>query len=41
MRPVSKKIDDLFCKLYNGERKAVSIETMKKALRERMQETFT
>ncbi len=41
MRPVSKKVDDLFCKLYNGERKTVSIEMMKKALRERMKEAFT
>jgi AbrB family looped-hinge helix DNA binding protein len=41
IRPVSKKVDDLFCKLYNVERKAVSLETMKKAIRERVKEKFT
>ncbi len=40
IRPISKKVDDLFCKLYNAERKTVSIGAMKNAVRERMKEKF-
>ena len=28
IRPVSKKVDDIFCKLYKSDRKAVSLETL-------------
>jgi len=40
IRPVSKKVDDLFRKLYKLGRKAVSIETMDDAIRNRMKNKF-
>ena len=40
IRPVSKKVDDLFCKLYKPGKKAVSIETMDDAIRNRMKNKF-
>jgi len=40
IRPVSKKVDDIFCKLYRQERKPVSVETMNKAIRKRMRKKF-
>ncbi len=29
IRPVSKKVDEIFCKLHKPDRKAVSLEAMK------------
>ncbi len=40
MRPVSKKVDDIFGKLHKPGRKAVSLETMDEAIRDRMKEKF-
>ncbi len=40
IRPVSKKVDDLFRKLHKPGRKAVSIETMDDAIRNRMKNKF-
>lgn len=37
MRPVSKTVDDMFCKLYQPDRKVVTIEEMNAAIRARMQ----
>ena len=36
IRPVSKKVDDIFCKLHKPGRKAVSLEAMDDAIRNRM-----
>lgn len=41
IRPVSKKVDDLFCKLHRPGRKAVSIEAIDEAIRNRMKDAFT
>ncbi len=40
IRPVSKKVDDIFCKLYKSGRKAVSIETMDDAIKNRMRDNY-
>lgn len=40
IRPVSKKVDDIFCKLHKPGRKAVSLETMDDAIRDRMKDKF-
>ena len=32
IRPVTKKVDDIFCKLHNPERKAVSLEAIDDAM---------
>ena len=40
MRPVSKKVDDIFGKLHKPGRKAVSLETMDEAIRDRTKEKF-
>jgi AbrB family looped-hinge helix DNA binding protein len=40
IRPVSKKVDEIFCKLHKPGRKAVSVEAMKGAIRNRMREKF-
>jgi AbrB family looped-hinge helix DNA binding protein len=40
IRPVSKKVDDIFCKLHRPGRKAVSIEAMDDAIRNRMKDKF-
>ncbi|MBC2704257.1 type II toxin-antitoxin system HicA family toxin [Desulfobacula sp.] len=40
IRPVSKKVDDLFRKLHKPGRKVVSIETMDDAIRNRMKNKF-
>ncbi len=36
IQPVSKKVDDIFCKLYKSGRKAISVEDMNKAVQKRM-----
>ncbi len=38
IRPISKKVDDLFGKLHTPGRKAVSLEAMDEAIRGRMKE---
>ena len=40
IRPVSKKVDDIFCKLHKPGRKAVSLEAMDNAIRNRMRDKF-
>jgi antitoxin PrlF len=40
IRPVSKKVDEIFCKLHKPGRKAVSLETMEKAIRNRVRDKF-
>ncbi|MCP3872209.1 MAG: AbrB/MazE/SpoVT family DNA-binding domain-containing protein [Desulfobacteraceae bacterium] len=40
IRPVSKKVDDIFCKLHKPGRKAVSLEAMDDAIRNRMRNKF-
>ena len=40
IRPVSKKVDDIFCKLHNPDRKAVSIDAIDDAIRNRMKDKF-
>ena len=40
IRPISKKVDDLFCKLHKPSRKAVSLEAIDNAIRTRMKEEF-
>ncbi len=41
IRPVSKKVDDLFCKLHKPGRKAVPVEAIDEAVRNRMKDAFT
>ena len=40
IRPISKKVDDMFCKLHNSDRKAVTLEAMDDAIRNRMKDKF-
>ncbi len=40
IRPVSKKVDDIFCKLHKPGRKAVSLKAMDDAIRNRMKDKF-
>lgn len=40
IRPISKKVDDLFCKLHKPGRKAVTIEAMNDAISNRMKDKF-
>lgn len=40
IRPITKKVDDLFCKLHKPDRKAVSIEAMDDAISNRMKDKF-
>ena len=37
MRPISRKVDDLFCKLKKINQKTVSIEEMNTAIKNRLQ----
>jgi antitoxin PrlF len=41
IRPVSKKVDDIFCKLHKTGRKTVSLEDIDNAIRNRMKGKFT
>ncbi len=41
IRPISKKVDDIFCKLHKANRKPVSLEAIDKAIRNRMKDKFT
>jgi AbrB family looped-hinge helix DNA binding protein len=38
IRPMSRKVDDVFCKLKNIKNKAVSIEEMNQAIQSRFKE---
>ncbi|MBU1054126.1 MAG: AbrB/MazE/SpoVT family DNA-binding domain-containing protein [Proteobacteria bacterium] len=38
IRPVSKKVDDIFCKLHKPGRKAISIDTMNDVIKDRMRD---
>lgn len=40
IRPVSRKVDEIFCKLHKPGAKAVSIEAMAEAIRNRMKNKF-
>jgi len=40
IRPISKKVDEIFCKLHKAGRKAVSLEAIDEAIRIRMQKKF-
>lgn len=40
LRPVSKKVDDIFCRLHKPGRKAVSVEAIDTAVKDRMKDTF-
>lgn len=40
IRPVSKKVDDVFCKLHKPGRKAVSLEAMDDAIRNKMKAKY-
>ena len=40
IRPVSKKVDDVFCKLYDPNRKMITVEDMDEAIKERIRENF-
>jgi antitoxin PrlF len=40
IRPISKKVDDVFGKLYNPKRKARSIEEIHEKLKRKMKEKF-
>ena len=41
IRPVSKKVDDIFCKLHKSGKASVSINAMEEAVKKRMRENFT
>jgi antitoxin PrlF len=41
LRPITKKVDDVFGRLYKPGRKPVSIEKMNDGIRHKMQENFT
>ena len=40
IRPISKKVDDIFCKLHRPVRKTVTLEAMDDAIRDRMKDKF-
>jgi len=40
IRPVSKKVDDIFCKLHNPDRKSVTLKAIDDAIRNRMKDKF-
>ena len=39
MRPITKRVDNVFGKLYNPDRAAISVEEMNEAVRKRAQES--
>jgi len=41
IKPVSAKVDDVYRRLHDPQRKPVSVETMDTAIREKMKDTFT
>jgi AbrB family looped-hinge helix DNA binding protein len=40
IRPVSKKVDDIFCKLHHPNRKPATIESMNNSIRNRIKDKF-
>lgn len=40
IRPVSKKVDDIFCKLHRPGRKPVTLKAMDDAIRNRVKDKF-
>jgi AbrB family looped-hinge helix DNA binding protein len=40
IRPVSKKVDDVFCKLHKPGREAVPLEAINEAVKNRMKDRF-
>ena len=40
LRPITKKVDDVFGLLYQANRKTVSIEQMDEAIRQKLQDSF-
>ncbi|SLM28465.1 Transcriptional regulator, AbrB family [Desulfamplus magnetovallimortis] len=40
IRPISKKVDDIFCKLHKSDQKTVSIDVMNDAIKNRMENKF-
>lgn len=40
IRPVSKKVDDVFCKLHQPGKVAISVEAMNDAIKRRVKDTF-
>jgi len=40
IRPISKKVDEIFCKLHKVGRKPVSFEAIDDAIRNRMKDKF-
>jgi len=40
IKPVSKKVDDIFCKLHKLDRQPVSISTINKAIADRIKDKF-
>ncbi|MCD6271973.1 MAG: AbrB/MazE/SpoVT family DNA-binding domain-containing protein [Deltaproteobacteria bacterium] len=40
IRPISKKVDDVFCKLHKPGRKAVTLEAIDDSVRNRMKDKF-
>ena len=41
IRPISKKVDDVFCKLHKPGRQPVSLEDIDNAIKNRMKSKFT
>jgi antitoxin PrlF len=41
IRPISKKVDDIFCKLHKSGKTSVSIDAMEEAVKKRLREKFT
>ena len=40
IRPISKKVDDIFCKLHKPGRKTATLEALDDAIRNRMKDKF-
>jgi len=40
IRPISKKVDDIFCKLHKPGQTAVSLEAIDNAIRKRMKDKY-
>ncbi len=41
IKPVSKKVDDIFCRLHKSNRQPVSITTINQAVADRVKDKFT
>ncbi|TXL22378.1 AbrB family transcriptional regulator, partial [Methylococcaceae bacterium HT2] len=40
IRPIYRKVDDVYCKLKNIKRKAISVEEMDEAIKTRLKNKF-